>query len=894
MRRWILFVLLAGLLTVSCSPNEPSDWRELIPDRTPFLLLPDEGETLEGLLGSPYIPLLDDLSPAAFHLAGQISDHSDSELPLAALLLYPDTSNDWHPVWITRTQAGFVETLTGLYHRPFTQNNYRFNRYKIEILSISNRSLYLAELGPYTIISESSRGVEDIIRTFSGELKPMELKNADTSPGSLIVNTPSLEYWIAQLAQVTYRPYLYDLFKGSGPMTLRSPIGFTDDTDEEAVVHAGIGGASPTGQENLLWKLQGEFHLQEDFSSLLHSVSYPARSINLDRYLSTQIAAVSIFHLEPAQSTDPDIEPESELDHYLMEEVSLFRDIASTLSSETAYAAYAESGFMSSSEFLFLRRLDNPSQLQGLLDRLTEEELILEEGGIWHVNSRLFGNLLGTQLAPFTSFYIGIRGEAAALSRSRSLIERSETDFMRRNVLYYDESYQAIRGSFPEQVSSFTLVNVPEFNSYVQPWLDPMNNFGALGSQLDVLTITTGRESEDAPLQIDISSFERETIEEPYRDRWIFTVSDRLTGPPALANITGNSRDELIFATESGSIYVVAADGSEVMHTSTVPDRPVGPPVIYDWYGNNQHVIMQAAGERIYAWNEAGSLLPNFPVEMDEAVTSPLQVMDVTRNGMAEMIVTTADRQVHILDHRGENISGWPQTANSVIRSKPQFEQFGQQRALLAFSQNALHVWNLSGSLRDGFPIFIEAEFNGSPILHGEHILGSGSDGRLYAIGTEPLFDPNLAASSDNDSLLVQSLEVSNRSLNRPPSIYNRMIRVDEELVREDLILTQAENGSVQAFSSSGELRFSQSMGQNASDSASPMILDLNGNNRQDVVALSEPGRLFAWDLINGERLEELPASGMQYPLYIDLNNDGNIEIIAQTREGLRVWSIFH
>ena len=119
------------------------------------------------------------------------------------------------------------------------------------------------------------------------------------------------------------------------------------------------------------------------------------------------------------------------------------------------------------------------------------------------------------------------------------------------------------------------------------------------------------------------------------------------------------------------------------------------------------------------------------------------------------------------------------------------------------------------------------------------------------------------------------------------------MIRVDEQLVREDLILLQDDNGAVQVYSSDGHLRFSESMGQPGSGEVPPLILDIDNNGRSDVLALASSGRLYSWDLISGTRKYNLPTSGMHYPLIVDLDGDGDMEIITQTREGLRTWTIY-
>ena len=63
---------------------------------------------------------------------------------------------------------------------------------------------------------------------------------------------------------------------------------------------------------------------------------------------------------------------------------------------------------------------------------------------------------------------------------------------------------------------------------------------------------------------------------------------------------------------------------------------------------------MQAAGTKIYAWNTNGLLLPQFPIEVGEEITTPLLVTDVLRNGIPELVIGTVARSVHVLDGRGQ------------------------------------------------------------------------------------------------------------------------------------------------------------------------------------------------------------------------------------------------
>jgi hypothetical protein len=59
-----------------------------------------------------------------------------------------------------------------------------------------------------------------------------------------------------------------------------------------------------------------------------------------------------------------------------------------------------------------------------------------------------------------------------------------------------------------------------------------------------------------------------------------------------------------------------------------------------------------------------------------------------------------------------------------------------------------------------------------------------------------------------------------------------------------------------------------------------------------DLISLADFGRIYAWEILTDQRLYDLPTTGMSYPLITDLYGDGNNEIIAQTREGIRCWTI--
>lgn len=863
---YLLIVLLSA-----CSSDSSGHWSDLVPSEAPFLIVPEENQSITQMLERPYIPMMDDLTPSALQLTSSVNQAAAEQTQVEAIVLYTDQSNQWQPIWIIRQIPGLIEALKAQYQSEFAQNRYSFRNYTIERLQVSDRELYIVAYGDYVIFSESSLGIENSLRAVFEQEKRMALTVENIQPGSFIANTESLPNWLMQNSQISYRPYLYDSFDGGTPIHFRLNSAPADTAS---------------------WRLTGELQLRDNPSPLLRSVTSEPREFRLDRFIPNNAASFSILQQKPRSVAPNGEEPDDETDRYLAGNSEIWTSIASSLNDEVAFVTFAESGSESTSEFMFLRHLSSASDLRSQLNELTSLDGVTRDGNTYVITSQWLGSLIGSELNSMRVFYLHIHNDIAILAQRRGLAESVPGDANRRRVMYYDDDYMMVRDNLDENLSSLTYVNIDRFENYIQPWLSPQNYFGSMVSPLDLFVISTSR-NDDQSTTVSIQSFEREVTDEPFRERWVFPISGTdITGKPVLADITSNARNEVIFTTTAGTVYVLATDGTEILQVSTGGETPVGPPIVYDWYGNNQNVILQAAGNSIYAWNVNGSLLPNFPITLNEEITTPLIIEDVTRTGIAEIVVATADRSLHILNSRGQSLSGWPQEVNAVITSRPSVLAFGNERVVFAAAENTIHAWSIDGAIRNGFPLFMESAVYGVPVLYDNHLLSSGRNGNLYSIGTTPFFADSLSTVIRDDSLVVQQLQVSGSSLNAEPQINDILLRDDDGFYREDLILLQSSNGSLFMYNTNGILRFTKSMGQPASGSYPPMLLDINNDQRMDLISLADFGRLYAWEIITDQRLYDLPTTGMNHPLITDLYGDGNNEIIAQTREGIRCWTI--
>lgn len=871
-------ILITGILAFSsCNSVPDRSWEYAIPEKAPFVVIPSADANLNTVLDAPYFPFLDDVTASALSLASEIDTTGVGTVAVEGIILYPATGSELQPVWATRASGDVLQKLKPVFYEDFTQNEYSFNGTVIHKLHIRDRSLFAAQFYDLLLLSESSLALEASVRAYRGLQPPADLSGLQLKPGSLVLNTPSLDKWAEQLAKIIYRPAIKDAFSGTKPAVLS-----LTETEQEEQRHLSFTGTIPLAQTGR--------------SDLVSAVSEANAPVGLDRYISSNAAAFGIFRLSPRLAPPVSVPDTSALDKELMTDKVRYGAIARSLDAPFALVLYAESGFLSTGEHLFLRKLSEVSAFRNEMNVLVSRDLARYSDGTYYIQSKVLAQLIGSELSTFSDFYLDITGDVAVISKRKGLAEIVASDRSRRRVIYYEQQYMDLRERFPDEVSGLFIVN-REFNSFITPFLAPGHYMDVLTSRFDMLGITTRLNPAGDALAFDMTTLTTEEDTGPYREQWLFPIGNaELSGPPVLADIGGSPRDEVIFATKSGSVYALAGDGTVVMQVNTGEDVPVGSPVVYDWYATNQNVILLAAGNKIYGWNDTGELLPKFPFELDEAITSPVTVGDIDRDGLPEAVAATANRRLHALDGRGNNLAGWPLTTNSVIRTKPLIDYFQGAYSVMAFSENGVHAWYPDGVPRNGFPKFVNASLSGSPVIYDGNILAGGADGYLYSIGNRPLFADSLNVySTTSDSTGIRAVYVSNSALNGEPSVRQVTVRApeSEQTYSGEMILVMSSNGSVFLMEPSGELRFTQSMGQPAANGFSPFITDLDSDNRQDVVALAGFGRLYAWQLLGGERIYSLPTTGMSNIAVTDLDGDGYMEVIAKTREGLRCWTIF-
>lgn len=887
---YLAFVFSLSAFYGACSRSEEnSGWLQAIPADSPLVLL-HHGDDLFSVLESAHRPFIEALSSIDTDELGRLAADINEPLSLMATALFPAGSHALEPVFVLSDSHQALTTIAKAFETPYAQNQYRFQRHSIHLIHLETETFFATRLGNWVLISRNSAAIEQGIRTWQGEYTSIEVPSNELPGAHFIVNTPHLEHWASRLGAPRYLPYLRGLFNGTEP----------------AVVHTRT---HSYDSESYIGSLEGTITVRNpDGSPLMSVLAHEPGALQLDRHIPGDAAFFALYHSRPGISGDPELL--SPLDTLLHGNPAQIERFSATLHPETAFVAFETFGTVSSGENMFIRRLEDAALFFQLLEEFYDQGLLQKNGDIYYVNSRLMGRLLGGPVGYFSDFYLMRSAETVLMAQRSGLARRADQDRRRRAVYYYNDEYLEIRNRHPESASFFAYARQNELLDYLESLLNPINHARYLSTLADVTAMSTVLATEGLSFKLD--GYTTEDRAEPVRDLWVYDLQGaRITAPPTQTSLFSAGRNELFFATETGSVLGLAADGTAVFETSSGSDTPIGSPVIYDWYGNNQYAILIAAGNRIYAWNTRGIPMPNFPVTLSERITSPLLVADIARDGQPEMVVTTADRQVHVLDQRGENIRGWPVGVQVQVNHTPLFQSIQGRHALWLTAGNGLYAFRSDGERVEDFPLFTESDF-GPLTIHENHLLAGGGDGYLYAIGAQPLFrtDPesDLPAAyedvSTDGSIHMQRIPTAQAAVRTRPVVQQltRQVRTSPSdndapdsaarpLQTQQVILVQNSNGSIFLFDTQGTLLTTHQIGQPATDYHTLQIADLNNNGREDLIALSRAGRIFAWQVRDGVRVEHIPTASVRYPLATVLLEGGETVLVGQTRDGIRAWS---
>lgn len=152
-------------------------------------------------------------------------------------------------------------------------------------------------------------------------------------------------------------------------------------------------------------------------------------------------------------------------------------------------------------------------------------------------------------------------------------------------------------------------------------------------------------------------------------------ISQSIAPSPAIADLVGDAKLEIVAAGTDGKLYVIDAAGTQLLPGGFLDTGAPSEcsPIVGDVDGDGALEIVFGNEEGILgAWNLDASPVPGFPIALRAEVRSTPTLADVNADGMADLAVADWDGLVHVWELAVPWSSGafpWPTYRGNVHRT---------------------------------------------------------------------------------------------------------------------------------------------------------------------------------------------------------------------------------
>ncbi|OGF15196.1 MAG: hypothetical protein A2W00_06255 [Candidatus Eisenbacteria bacterium RBG_16_71_46] len=294
------------------------------------------------------------------------------------------------------------------------------------------------------------------------------------------------------------------------------------------------------------------------------------------------------------------------------------------------------------------------------------------------------------------------------------------------------------------------------------------------------------------------------------RSGWPLATGGGVWSSITIADLDNDGINELLFASEDQSLYVMRANGTEWMDGDSNPATlgvfkhfgwavNLATPAVADLDNDGvKEIIYGGFDSRLFVWRTNGTNLPGFPVQLNGQITASVAVgnLDGPGDTTPEIVVATINDSVYIFEPNGGRRPGWPKwakTAGNFKTPSPALADMNGDDTLeviLAGTDGVIRVFDgggvpmapyfgaryssLTASASESSPVVADIDGDGRPdiVMGGEDFKVtaiSGADGSLLAgfplhLGAEVRGAPALC-DCDGDGLSEIVVSALDRSL---------------------------------------------------------------------------------------------------------------------------------
>ncbi|MCC6349891.1 MAG: VCBS repeat-containing protein [Candidatus Eisenbacteria bacterium] len=307
----------------------------------------------------------------------------------------------------------------------------------------------------------------------------------------------------------------------------------------------------------------------------------------------------------------------------------------------------------------------------------------------------------------------------------------------------------------------------------------------------------------------------------------------------------------------------------------------------------------------LYVFDTAGQLRPGFPVSTLDPLWSSAAVGDIDGDGRMEIVVGSNGVRVYAFNDDGTEVLNGDNNAGTqgvfkALSAGPNFctpaladiDGDGLPEIIFNGGDGRVYAWNADGSNVPGFPIVTNAYFSGSPAVG--HLDGAGDTSlEIVCVGTNDsiyVFEP--------DGTRRPGWPLWNRASGTSKSPSPAIADMNNDGYND--IVFQSTNGYLFVYNRNGTVlppltAIKYTALTSGVAECSPIVADLNGDGRNDVLLGDEAGVLTAISGMDGTVLPGFPiqlaGEVRGTPAVADIDRDGMTEIVvADWDKNIYVW----
>ena len=303
-------------------------------------------------------------------------------------------------------------------------------------------------------------------------------------------------------------------------------------------------------------------------------------------------------------------------------------------------------------------------------------------------------------------------------------------------------------------------------------------------------------------------------------------------------------------------------------------------PMIADLDGNSYNEIyFGGEDDKLHGYMIAGMTQYGFPFDCEDKIRSSPAAGDVDGDGDNEIVFGSYDGNLYILSTNGDQELAYFQTGY-IVGAPALFDLDGDNDLEIIFttqngSNGKVYAIHHDGNDVDGFPADISEKMSVGPAV-GD-LEGDGSPDIVVVTWDDNIY----AINADGTTKSGFPFLTSNR-FNSPATLVDLDDDGDLEIVAGnddgDLYILHHDGSVMTTFSTGDDIRGGIS------------VADLNDDGNNELLFVGYDDLLHVWNPISGEELDGWPIdlgyNSLSGPVVADLNNDGDLEVVAAMKSG--------